>query len=122
MKQTLLLYILLTAGCISKKTIDPIEAQLAEVDSVIAHNQEVIQEAQSLTEKADSVVKEDISKMTSQIEAMNQEVAQLRTVQKIERVRIDTVYIETKKNFWGREKTKTTVVSDSIVLINTTDN
>lgn len=122
MKQTLLLYILLTAGCITKKTIDPIEAQVAEVDSVIAHSQEVIEEACTLTQKADSVVKEDISKMTSQIEAMNLEVEKLRTVQKIEKIRIDTVYIETKKNFWGREKTKTTVVSDSTVSINVTDN
>jgi hypothetical protein len=29
--------------------------------------------------------------------------------------KIDTVYIETKKNFWGKEKTKTSVKSDSSV-------
>ena len=29
--------------------------------------------------------------------------------------KIDTVYIETKKNFWGKEKTNTTIKSDSVV-------
>ena len=29
--------------------------------------------------------------------------------------KIDTVYIETKKNFWGKEKTNTTIKSDSLV-------
>jgi hypothetical protein len=32
-----------------------------------------------------------------------------------EKVRIDTVYIEKKKNFWGKEKTNTNVKSDSLV-------
>jgi hypothetical protein len=29
--------------------------------------------------------------------------------------KIDTVYIETKKNFWGKEKTNTVVKSDSSI-------
>ena len=31
--------------------------------------------------------------------------------------KIDTVYIETKKNFWGKEKTNTTIKSDSTEVV-----
>ena len=40
---------------------------------------------------------------------------ELKLSQENVKVRIDTVYIETKRNFWGKEKTTTSVKSDSTI-------
>jgi len=122
MRKVLLICALVIAGCSSEKTVESTEAKLAEADSVIAHSQEIVKHAFIVNEKADSIVKEDVAKVVNEIKAMNLEVQGLRAIQKIEKVRIDTVYIETKRNFWGKEKTKTTVVSDSIVTIDSLEN
>ena len=122
MKKVLVFCALVIAGCSSEKVVDPIEVKIAEADSIIAHSQEVIEQAFIVNEKADSTVRVDVSKVVNEIKAMNLEVQNLKAIQKIEKVRIDTVYIETKKNFWGKEKTKTTVVSDSTVIIDSLQN
>lgn len=122
MKKVLLICALVIAGCSSEKTVETTEAKIAEADSVIAHSQEVVEQAFIVNERADSIVREDVAKVVDEIKAMNLEVQSLRAVQKIEKVRIDTVYIETKRNFWGKEKTKTTVVSDSTVIIDSLEN
>ena len=122
MKKVLVFCALVIAGCSSEKVVDPIEVKVAEADSIIAHSQEVIEQAFIVNEKADSTVRVDVSKVINEIKAMNLEVQNLKAIQKIEKVRIDTVYIETKKNFWGKEKTKTTVVSDSTVIIDSLQN
>jgi hypothetical protein len=122
MKKVLVFCALVIAGCSSEKVVDPIEVKVAEADSIIAHSQEVIEQAFIVNEKADSTVRVDVSKVINEIKAMNLEVQNLKAIQKIEKVRIDTVYIETKKNFWGKQKTKTTVVSDSTVIIDSLQN
>jgi len=122
MKKVLVFCALVIAGCSSEKVVDPVEVKIAEADSVIAHSQEVIEQAFIVNEKADSTVRVDVSKVVNEIKAMNLEVQNLKAIQKIEKIRIDTVYIETKKNFWGKEKTKTTVVSDSTVIIDSLQN
>lgn len=122
MKKVLLICALVIAGCSSEKTVETTEAKIAEADSVIAHNQDIVEQAFVVNEKADSLVKQDISKVIGNIKVLNLEMQSLRAIQKIEKVRIDTVYIETKRNFWGKEKTKTTVVSDSIVTIDSLQN
>lgn len=122
MKKVLLICALVIAGCSSEKTVETIEAKIAEADSVIAHSQEVVEQAFVVNERTDSIVKEDVAKAVSNINAMTLEVQSLKAIQKIEKIRIDTVYIETKRNFWGKEKTKTTVVSDSIVTVDSLQN
>lgn len=122
MKKVLLICALVIAGCSSEKTVESTEAKLAEADSVIAHSQEIVKHAFIVNEKADSIVKEDVAKVVNEIKAMNLEVQGLRAIQKIEKIRIDTVYIETKRNFWGKEKTKTTVVSDSTITVDSLQN
>lgn len=122
MKKVLLICALVIAGCSSEKTVETTEAKIAEADSVIAHSQEVVEQAFVVNERTDSIVKEDVAKVVNEIKAMNLEVQSLKAIQKIEKIRIDTVYIETKRNFWGKEKTKTTVVSDSTVTIDSLQN
>lgn len=122
MKKVLFICALVIAGCSSEKTVETTEAKIAEADSVIAHSQEVVEQAFIVNERTDSIVREDVAKVVDEIKAMNLEVQSLKSVQKIEKVRIDTVYIETKRNFWGKEKTKTTVVSDSTVIIDSLEN
>lgn len=122
MKQALLVCLFLSIGCTSKKAIEPVEMEMAKVDSVIAHSREVVKKAYLANHKADSAVKEDIAKVVNTMRIMNLQMEQMKTVQRVEKIRIDTVYIETRKNFWGREKTKTTVVSDSITLVDSIKN
>lgn len=122
MRKVLFICALVIAGCSSEKTVETTEAKIAEADSVIAHSQEVVEQAFIVNERTDSIVKEDVAKVVNEIRAMNLEVQSLKAIQKIEKVRIDTVYIETKRNFWGKEKTKTTVVSDSTVIIDSLEN
>lgn len=122
MKQALLLCTLLIIGCTSKRAIEPVEMEMARVDSVIAHSQQVVKEAHLANHRADSAVKEDVAKVVKIMRVLNLQMEQMKTVQKVEKIRIDTVYIETKKNFWGKEKTKTTIISDTIVLVDSIEN
>lgn len=122
MKKILLACILVITGCSSEKIVDSTEIKIAEADSVIAHSQEAVKQAFIVNRKADSVVEQGVAKVINEIKVMALEVQSLKAIQKIEKIRIDTIYIETKKNFWGKEKTKTTVVSDSIVTIDSLQN
>ena len=122
MKKVLFFCVMFILGCRSEKVSDPIEVKIAEADSVIAHSEKVVVESFIVTKKVDSVVKHDIVQFFDELQQAKEEVKSLKSVQKIEKVRIDTVYIETKKNFWGKEKTKTTVISDSTVIIDSLQN
>jgi len=122
MKKVLFFCVMFILGCSSEKVSDPIEVKIAEADSVIAHSEKVVVESFTVTKKVDSVVKHDIVKVFDELQQAKEEVKSLKSVQKIEKIRIDTVYIETKRNFWGKEKTKTTVVSDSTVIIDSLQN
>jgi ABC-type phosphate/phosphonate transport system substrate-binding protein len=122
MKGLFFFCILFVLGCSSESAVNVESKKIEEVDSVIAHSERVVVESFVVTEKVDSVVKHDIVQFFDELQQAKEEVKSLKSIQKIEKVRIDTVYIETKKNFWGKEKTKTTVVSDSIVLIDSLEN
>lgn len=122
MRIATLLYILLAAGCATKKPVEPTEPGLYEIDSVLARSEQSIKEACVVNEQVDSTVKESVVQINNHIDEINQQVQKLRVSQKIETVRVDTVYIETKKNFWGREKTKTSVVSNTVTTVDSTEN
>jgi ABC-type phosphate/phosphonate transport system substrate-binding protein len=122
MKGLFFLCILFILGCSSESVVVIESRQVVEADSVIAHSERVVNESFVVTKKVDSVVKHDIVKVFDELHQAKEQINSLRSVQKIEKVRIDTVYIETKKNFWGKEKTKTTVVSDSIVIVDSLEN
>lgn len=122
MKGLFFFCILFVLGCSSDGVVVIESKQAEEADSVIAHSERVVNESFAATKKVDSVVKHDIVKVFNELRQAKEEAKSLKLIQKIEKVRIDTIYIETKKNFWGKEKTKTTLVSDSIVTIDSLEN
>jgi hypothetical protein len=103
----------------SQKIID-------DVDSVLIRSEKSLMTSDSIHKISDSRTKEtvvrvikDFKYLTTEIEKYKTERIQLMNVQNLstEKIiyKIDTVYIETKKNFWGKEKTSTSVKSDSTI-------
>lgn len=105
-----------------------------ESDSVLMRSNENIQVADTIQKKSDSTTKSKVDKVVTQIRFLTKEVDKFKTERitlmnelKLAKentiVRIDTVFVETKKNFWGKEKisvntkseTKSTEITDSIL-------
>jgi hypothetical protein len=122
MRLTLIFLALCILGCVNK--VEPVYSakETFEFDSLINHSKEIIYQSESANHKVDSIVKKEIVEVLGQLDNAKAELKSLKSIQKIEKVRIDTVYIETKKNFLGKERTKTTVVSDSTVIIDSLQN
>lgn len=106
----------------NKETIT-VDDQMALIDSAIYVSQQRLVILDSTSKNTDSIitskVKNTVDKMTAleqEIEGYKIERLQLVSSEKIS-YRVDTVYIETKKNFWGREKTSTTIKSDSVITM-----
>ncbi len=121
MKKLLFALALLSIGCSNEQVLvdTPSTADIALQKSV-----ESVASAHQVSVKSDIATKKQITKVVFKIKYLTNEIvkfkterltliSQLSTVK--EKVRIDTVYIEKKKNFWGKEKTNTTVKSDSLV-------
>jgi hypothetical protein len=100
-----------------------------EVDSVLIKSQQNLVTSDSVQKKSDSTTKEQVIKvirefkiLTNEVERFKTEKVQLMSLKNVstEKViyRIDTVYIEVEKNFWGKKKTTTSVKSDSSVSQN----
>lgn len=106
-----------------------VEPEIVEVDSVLLNSEQHLITSDSIQKKSDSTTKAQVIKvirefkyLTNEVEKFKTERIQLMNVQNLttEKIiyRIDTVYIETKKNFWGKEKTSTSVKSDSSTTTN----
>lgn len=106
-----------------------VEPEIIEVDSVLLNSEQHLITSDSIQKKSDSTTKAQVIKvirefkyLTNEVEKFKTERVQLMNVQNLttEKIiyRIDTVYIETKKNFWGKEKTSTSVKSDSSTTTN----
>lgn len=121
MKKLLFALALLSIGCSNEQVLvdTPSTADIA-----LQKSAEVVASAHQVAVKSDIATKKQITKVVFKIKYLTNEIVkfkterltlinQLSTVK--EKVRIDTVYIEKKKNFWGKEKTSTTVKSDSLV-------
>lgn len=102
------------------------ELPIEKVDSVYIESQKNLLESESISKKSDSVTKNQVVKIVKEIKYLTTEVEKYKTEkilmlnelklsQENVKVRIDTVYIETKRNFWGKEKTTTSVKSDSTI-------
>jgi hypothetical protein len=111
----------LSIGCSNEQVLvdTPSTADIA-----LQKSAESVASAHRVSVKSDIATKKQITKVVFKIKYLTNEIvkfkterltliSQLSTVK--EKVRIDTVYIEKKKNFWGKEKTNTTVKSDSLV-------
>lgn len=94
----------------------------SESDSVLIKSQAQLEISTIQNQKADSTMKVKTQKIVEKISFLNREVNKYKLeresllTQQVKVVyKVDTVYIETKKNFWGKSKTSTSVKSDSSV-------
>jgi len=123
MRKSLLILGLFLFSCNNNKEsiISPIE-----VDSVLIKSQQNLVTSDSVQKKSDSTTKEQVIKVIKEFKILTNEVEKFKTerllLEKTMNVvsqkvitRVDTVFIEVEKNFWGKKKTKTTVSSDSII-------
>jgi hypothetical protein len=113
--------------CFFASCSSSVETNLEETtDSVLLNSQNNLQISDSIQTKSDSVTKEYVVKVVKEIKYLNLEVDRFKTerllLEKTMNVvsqkvvtRVDTVFIEVEKNFWGKKKTKTTVSSDSSI-------
>ena len=126
MKKLLLIIGLFLFSCNNPK--EPVVTPV-EVDSMLIKSQQNLVTSDSVQKKSDSKTKEQVIKvirefkiLTNEVEKFKTERVQLMSLQNVstEKVinRIDTVYIEVEKNFWGRKKTTTSVKSDSSIIQN----
>ena len=121
MKKLLFILAILFVSCSNEQI--SVEAP-STADIALQKSAESVASAHRVSVKSDIATKKQITKVVFKIKYLTNEIVkfkterltlinQLSTVK--EKVRIDTVYIEKKKNFWGKEKTNTTVKSDSLV-------
>ncbi len=120
---------LILSLCLFSCSTSEVEPEIVEVDSVLLNSEQHLITSDSIQKKSDSTTKAQVIKvirefkyLTNEVEKFKTERIQLMNVQNLttEKIiyRIDTVYIETKKNFWGKEKTSTSVKSDSSTTTN----
>jgi hypothetical protein len=121
MKKLLFILAILFVGCSNEQVSVEVPST---ADIALQKSVESVASAHQISIKSDVATKKQITKVVFKIKYLTNEIIkfkterltlinQLSTVK--EKVRIDTVYIEKKKNFWGKEKTSTTVKSDSLV-------
>jgi len=115
------LLLLLTIGC-SSPQIEK-EKTYEKIDSII-HNSEVnIIRSDSVNRESEKSVAKKVDQTVNKIEGLKEEVSVLKQEIEVSRMavktvyKVDTVYIETKKNFWGKSKTNTTIISDSTEVV-----
>jgi Flp pilus assembly CpaF family ATPase len=123
MRKVIFLAILLLASC-KNQEYKAIDVKTAKIDSIIESSKKNVDSVLIINQKSDSAAKQTIVKVIKEIKYLTNEVEKYKEIETLlkktvatEKIvyKIDTVYIETKKNFWGKEKTNTTIKSDSIV-------
>lgn len=120
MKKLLLLSVLFLFSCQNKE--ENINAKVAESEDILEISQKHLDTATVVYNNSDSAAKEKVTKIVKEIKYLNKAIESYKETLSKQTVatekiiyKIDTVYIETKKNFWGKEKTNTTIKSDSVV-------
>ena len=116
MKKYLTFLILIIVSCNSPKN-DLQSTDINDtIDSVLIKSNKNMQVADTVQRRSDSSTKVKVFKVVTQIRYLTKEVEKFKTERislmkelKLSKenviVRVDTVFIETKKNFWGKEKT-----------------
>lgn len=119
MKKIIVLVSLFLLSCNSKETTPIPETTVPEAtDSVIIKSQQSVKNLDSITNETTEKVTSNVEKLTQLVETYKtQTQVKVKVVKEVKQVVIhDTIYIEKKKNFWGREKTTTRAISDSSVV------
>ena len=116
MKNIILFIVFLLISCGNKEDNKIKNETVAIVDSTIVNSRNHIMESDTVQKKSDSITHEKVVKVITDIKYLTNTVKKLK-IEKLQlskqKVRIDTVFIETKKSFWGREKQTITTKSDS---------
>lgn len=122
MKNIILFIVFLLISCGNKEDNKIKNETVAIVDSTIVNSRNHIMESDTVQKKSDSITHEKVVKVITKIKYLTKFVEKLK-IEKLQlskelkiskqNVRIDTVFIETKKSFWGREKKTITTKSDS---------
>jgi hypothetical protein len=124
MKKYVTLLLFLFVSCNNPKNDLQWEDINDKSDSVLMKSNKDILDADTIQRKSDSSTKVKVFKVVTQIKYLTKEVEKFKTERinlmnelKLSKenviVRIDTVFIETKKNFWGKEKTSINVTSET---------
>lgn len=121
MRKLLLLSVLFLFSC-KDKGYEVVDEKITETDNILENSQKHLDTATVVYNQSDSITKEQVVKIVKEISYLNHEVEKYKEVLSKQTIatekivyKIDTVYIETKKNFWGKEKTNTTIKSDSVI-------
>lgn len=121
MRNIFFLIIFLLVSCGGKEDNKSENESIMIADSTIVNSKNNIMVSDTVQKKSDSITEvkvvkviKDIKYLTNTVEKLKIEKLQLSKELKIskENVRVDTVFIETKKSFWGREKKTVSVKSD----------
>ena len=113
MKNIILFIVFLLISCGNKEDNKIKNETILIADSTIINSRNHIMESDTVQKKSDSITHEKVVKvitnikyLTNTVEKLKFEKLQLSKELKISKqnVRIDTVFIETKKSFWGKEK------------------
>jgi hypothetical protein len=116
MKKILFFMFFLLISCGNKEDNKIKNETIVIADSTIVNSRNHIMESDTIQRKSDSITQEKIVKVITNIKYLNNTVKKLK-IEKLQlskqKVRVDTVFIETKKSFWGREKKTITTKSDS---------
>jgi hypothetical protein len=114
----------LIIGCSSNQI--KIEANYEKADSILQSNKTTVAKSDSIDRRSEKVITKKITQTVNKINKLEREVVEAKNAleyakknPKIIRV-VDTIYVEKKKNFWGREKTSVTTKSDSTIVSDTT--
>ena len=113
-KLNLLILTLLLVGCSSPQLNPKIENNYEKIDSIVSNSEINIVRSDSVNRENEKSVAQKVEQAVQKIKILKQEIEFAKTTTKTI-YRIDTIYIETKKNFWGKEKTDVIVTSDSSV-------
>jgi len=118
MKKTIIaLTLLLLVGCASDESAIPTEGVTSGAP-VMDETDSLIMKAQQSADQLTAVTNETTEKVTGNVEKLTEQIkiyeTQTKTIKAVKQVVIhDTIYIEKKKNFWGKEKTTINRASDS---------
>lgn len=127
MRSILLLLLAFVVSCSEPTSVNLESVKVS--DSILYQSDKNLMVADTVAKLSDSSTKERIVLVVSEINYLTKEVEKFKTEritlesklkETSEKIiyRIDTVYIETKKNFWGKEKTNISTKSDSSIQIN----
>lgn len=114
---------ILFISCSSKETNTIKDKLISDSDSMIVNSSNNIMVSDTVQRVSDSITQDKVVKVITNIKYLTNTVEKLKieklllskelTVSK-QNVRVDTVFIETKKSFWGKEKKTIKTKSDTI--------